>query len=325
MSNLHLHLQPIHSAHYCVSGDVVLEPGVMVAVGVLLQADPGCRVVVQAGACIGMGSVIHAYGGDIEIGAGVNLGPEVLLVGRVKLGDRTCIGTGTTIVNQTIAPGQVIAPGSLLGQMGATGSGGSSFQPPPPPSQSNGFNPGNSFNPNSVNPSSVNPSSVNPSSVNSNSFNPSPASAPSPAQAAFQSAYPAPGQTGAPVPTNSPGAPYPAADFRAPYPAADFRAPYPAADSRASAPFSAAAPAHPPAPEPVVQSTFQYPDPSLPQSQFFTPPPPVSTPVVAGHPGALAVQKAGGPVVGRAYVDRMLGRMFPHNPRPEQENSDSSS
>jgi carbon dioxide concentrating mechanism protein CcmN len=112
-----LRLQPISTAHYQTSGDVVIAEGVAIAPGVLLQAEPESHVIVKTGACIGVGAILHAYQGTVEIGEGANIGAEVLLIGHVKVGDHACVGAATTILNSSIELGQVVPPGSLIGDL----------------------------------------------------------------------------------------------------------------------------------------------------------------------------------------------------------------
>lgn len=110
-----LRLQPISTPHYHISGDVVIAEGAAIAPGVLLQAEPESRIIIKTGACIGVGAILHADRGTVEIGEGANIGAEVLLVGHVKVGDHACIGAATTILNSSIEFGQVVPPGSLIG------------------------------------------------------------------------------------------------------------------------------------------------------------------------------------------------------------------
>lgn len=110
-----LQLQPISASHYYTSGDVTIEAGVAIAPGVLIQAEPNSRIIIRRGACIGIGAVIHAYSGVVEVGEGANVGPEVLLVGQITIGARACIGTATTIYNSSIPKGEIIPPGALIG------------------------------------------------------------------------------------------------------------------------------------------------------------------------------------------------------------------
>lgn len=110
-----LQLRPISTSHYYISGDVTIQDGAAIAPGVLIQADPESRVIIKAGACIGIGSILHASQGTVEIGEGANIGAEVLLVGRVTIGAHACVGSATTILNSSVELGQIIPPGSLLG------------------------------------------------------------------------------------------------------------------------------------------------------------------------------------------------------------------
>ncbi|MFN4195036.1 MAG: carbon dioxide concentrating mechanism protein [Thermosynechococcus sp.] len=98
-----------------IVGDVVVDPQAVLAPGVLLWAEAGASIRIAAGVCIGMGSVIHAHGGSIEIGEGVNIGAGVLLIGAVTIEPHACIGTSTTVIQTTIPAGAVVAAGSLLG------------------------------------------------------------------------------------------------------------------------------------------------------------------------------------------------------------------
>jgi carbon dioxide concentrating mechanism protein CcmN len=112
--SLPFHLDPITTTQYMTSGDVVIGEGTTIAPGVLLQADPCCRIVLGAGVCLGMGCVIHASGGEIRIGRGANLAAGVLVVGYATIGPGALVGAGTTVFGQVIGPGAMIAPGSLL-------------------------------------------------------------------------------------------------------------------------------------------------------------------------------------------------------------------
>jgi len=115
MSLLSLQLRPISISHYYVSGDVTIQEGVAIAPGVLIQADPDSSVIIKTGACIGIGAILHASNGVLEIGEGANIGAEVLLVGQVSVGRNACIGSASTILNSAIASGSLIPPGSVVG------------------------------------------------------------------------------------------------------------------------------------------------------------------------------------------------------------------
>ncbi|MBW4663055.1 MAG: carbon dioxide concentrating mechanism protein [Chroococcus sp. CMT-3BRIN-NPC107] len=108
-------LQPISNTHYYVNGDVTIGPGAAIAPGVLLQADPESQIIIGAGACIGMGAVLHAYHGVLEVGESANIGTGVLIVGKGKVGTNACIGAMTTIFNSSVESGEVLPPGSLIG------------------------------------------------------------------------------------------------------------------------------------------------------------------------------------------------------------------
>lgn len=107
-------LHPISTTHYYTSGDITIGEGAAIAPGVLLQADPDSRIVIGVGVCIGMGSIIHASGGTLEIRAGAMIGAGVLIIGVLTVGDRACIGSATTVFNRAIDSGAMIPPSSLI-------------------------------------------------------------------------------------------------------------------------------------------------------------------------------------------------------------------
>jgi carbon dioxide concentrating mechanism protein CcmN len=108
-------LQPSHDSQAYVSGDVIIHPSATVGPGVILHADPESQIRIAAGVCIGMGAILHAHQGVLEVEVGANLGAGVLFVGKGKIGANACVGATTTILNSTVAAGQVVLPGSLLG------------------------------------------------------------------------------------------------------------------------------------------------------------------------------------------------------------------
>ncbi len=113
-----MYLAPLQlSSNYqvCISGDVVVDEGAAIAPGVILRADPDSRISIAAGACIGMGVIIHAREGTLEVGAGVILGAGVLIVGSGAIGANACIGAATTIINPCIDQMQILPAGSLIG------------------------------------------------------------------------------------------------------------------------------------------------------------------------------------------------------------------
>lgn len=113
---MQLPLHPICTEHFCISGDVSIAPTATIAPGVLLQADPGSRLVIAADVCIGMGSVVHAHQGMLEIASGATLGAGVLIIGGT-IGINACIGARSTLWNVEIAPNQIVAADSLMGEM----------------------------------------------------------------------------------------------------------------------------------------------------------------------------------------------------------------
>lgn len=113
-----MHLPLIHPPIHldiCVIGDVTIHESAVVAPGTILQAAPDSRIVIKEGACLGMGTLLNAYQGNIEIESGAMLGAGVLIVGHSKIGKNACIGSGTTILNTSIEQQSVIKPGSLIG------------------------------------------------------------------------------------------------------------------------------------------------------------------------------------------------------------------
>ncbi|MBC6480475.1 MAG: hypothetical protein GDA56_24555 [Hormoscilla sp. GM7CHS1pb] len=109
-------LQPLKNSQYKVSGDVLIDPSAAIAPGVLLQADRDSRIIIAAGVCIGMGTIVHGSKGTVAIESGASLGAGVLIVGKGKIGANACVGSMTTIINSDIEQGQVVPPGSLLGE-----------------------------------------------------------------------------------------------------------------------------------------------------------------------------------------------------------------
>lgn len=99
----------------CVSGDVTIHPSAVIAPGVLLQADSNSRIVIAAGACIGMGTILHADQGTLEVGESANIGTGVLFIGSGNIGAHACIGSSCTIFNTDVPKQHVLPSGSLLG------------------------------------------------------------------------------------------------------------------------------------------------------------------------------------------------------------------
>ena len=111
-------LPPLHppaNPEVYVRGDVTIHPSAAIAPGVIIQAEANSRITINAGVCIGMGSVLHAYQGSLEIQEGVNLGAGVLVIGEVTIGANACIGSSATLFNCSVEPGQLVSSGSLCG------------------------------------------------------------------------------------------------------------------------------------------------------------------------------------------------------------------
>ena len=100
-----------------ISGDVVIEEGAAIAPGVILRAAPESKIIIRSAACLGMGTIVNAFGGTIEIGKSSILGASVLIVGKGTIGANVCIGPATTVFNSSIDPSSVILAGSLIGEL----------------------------------------------------------------------------------------------------------------------------------------------------------------------------------------------------------------
>jgi carbon dioxide concentrating mechanism protein CcmN len=110
-------VRPVSYSNIYVSGDVTIDESAVIAPGTILNAAPNSRIVIRAGVCVGMGTVLNASGGAIEIEEGAVIGAGVLAIGNVQIGDRACIGTATTIFNACVEKMAVIPSGSLIGDM----------------------------------------------------------------------------------------------------------------------------------------------------------------------------------------------------------------
>ncbi len=109
--------QPVLNKDIRISGDVEIHPTASLAPGVILQAAPNNRIVIGADVCIGMGVIINACQGSIEIDHGAILGAGVLIIGTSKIGNHACIGTSTTVFQANVSAMTVIEPGSIIGDL----------------------------------------------------------------------------------------------------------------------------------------------------------------------------------------------------------------
>ncbi len=111
-------LDPLSETVFIQSGDVVIDHSAKIAPGVLLQADPGSRIEIGSGVCIGMGSIIHAHDGTLTFEPGATLGVGVLVVGQGTIGQLACVGSYSTVFDCSIDTGHIVPPGSLVGEAG---------------------------------------------------------------------------------------------------------------------------------------------------------------------------------------------------------------
>ena len=93
-----------------VSGTVDIAPDVVMSRGTTLKADPGSRLILMAGVCLGPNTLIHARWGELLIEAEAVVGADGLIVGYGQVGAAACIGGGSTLLNPQIQPHQVIPP-----------------------------------------------------------------------------------------------------------------------------------------------------------------------------------------------------------------------
>lgn len=107
--------QPVINRDIRVSGDVEIHPTASIAPGVILQATPSQRIVIGADVCLGMGVIINAGEGSVEIDNGAIIGSGVLIIGQCKIGSNACIGTAVTVFQTDIEAMKVVEPGAILG------------------------------------------------------------------------------------------------------------------------------------------------------------------------------------------------------------------
>jgi carbon dioxide concentrating mechanism protein CcmN len=111
-------VEPVSALSYpeqsYIHGDVKVAPGVAIAKGVILGAEPGCQLVISSAVCLGAGVVIQASQGDLIIEPDVSLGSDVLVVGHGRICNHACVGAASTLINPAIAAHQVVPPKSLM-------------------------------------------------------------------------------------------------------------------------------------------------------------------------------------------------------------------
>ncbi|OLT61431.1 hypothetical protein [Moorena bouillonii] len=111
-------LQLSNNSHIYVEGNVSIDPSAVISAGVILRADRDSKITIAAGVCIGMGAIIHAHKGTVEVESGASLGAGVLVVGKGKIGANASIGSLTTIWNHSVESLQVVPSASVLGDKG---------------------------------------------------------------------------------------------------------------------------------------------------------------------------------------------------------------
>ena len=98
-----------------ISGDVRIDDHAVIAPGVVILAAPNCSVAIASGACLGMGCIVQADQGDIEIHQGAMIGAGVLIIGSASIGENSCVGYGSTLLKTVVEAGAVLPPNSLIG------------------------------------------------------------------------------------------------------------------------------------------------------------------------------------------------------------------
>lgn len=106
-------MELVSLTHYCHCGDVQVDATAVVAAGVVLLAEPGTCLRIEAGVVIGAGAVIQARQGSLTLAAGAIIGTGAVVVGQGYVGQRVCIGSLATVVDPAIAPNRSIPANSL--------------------------------------------------------------------------------------------------------------------------------------------------------------------------------------------------------------------
>ena len=108
-------LQPSSTETTQIRGEVIIDSSVIIASGVILNATPGYTITIHAGVCLGMGTIITAHEGDVEIRANAILGPGTLILGSCVIGSQVSLGTSVTIYHAEIEDLAVIPAGTIIG------------------------------------------------------------------------------------------------------------------------------------------------------------------------------------------------------------------
>ncbi|WP_017292634.1 hypothetical protein [Geminocystis herdmanii] len=108
-------LQPSTIDTTQIRGDVTIDRNVIIASGVILNATSGTKIILSSGVCLGMGTIITAYDGDIEIKENTILGSGSLILGSCVIGSQVSLGASVTIYNTSVEPLTVIPAGTIIG------------------------------------------------------------------------------------------------------------------------------------------------------------------------------------------------------------------
>jgi len=108
-------LQPSTIDTTQIRGDVTIDRSVIIASGVILNATSGTKIILSSGVCLGMGTIITAYEGDVEIKENTILGSGSLILGSCVIGSQVSLGASVTIYNTNVEPLTVIPAGTIIG------------------------------------------------------------------------------------------------------------------------------------------------------------------------------------------------------------------
>lgn len=108
-------LQPSSIDTTQIRGDVTIDQSVIIASGVILNATQGNKIIIRAGVCLGMGTIITAYHGDVEIKENAILGSGSLILGNCIVGSQVSLGASVTVYQTNIEAMSVIPAGSIIG------------------------------------------------------------------------------------------------------------------------------------------------------------------------------------------------------------------
>jgi carbon dioxide concentrating mechanism protein CcmN len=108
-------LQPSTIDTTQIRGDVTIDRSVIIASGVILNATSGTKIILSSGVCLGMGTIITAYDGDVEIKENTILGSGSLILGSCVIGSQVSLGASVTVYNTNVEPLTVIPAGTIIG------------------------------------------------------------------------------------------------------------------------------------------------------------------------------------------------------------------